>query len=97
MPIIPLDGDKADEFGLSGKKEIIELDGFTYQLHEKTDETNELKLVLWTAIYKRNDGKFFAQHNSKSGSWNSGYEFEYGDELHEVKPVQVTTTEWKEV
>lgn len=67
----------------------LEIDGFTYVLYEVSEETNELKHVLWDRIYKRNDDKYFVQHCSKSGSYWSDYEFSYGEDLYEVKKVEV--------
>ncbi|MCA8110264.1 hypothetical protein [Burkholderia cepacia] len=55
------------------------------------------KYELRTDIVKdTRTGKFYAIHQSRSGSYWSDYE--YGDtEANEVEPVQVTVTQWKAV
>jgi hypothetical protein len=75
--------------------ETLELDGHSYALYEETDEINERKYVLWDRIYSRDDGKFFLQSCSKSGSYWSDYEYEYGEDAYEVVQVEVKRLEWK--
>jgi hypothetical protein len=85
----------AQELGELFEGDQLEINDFEYILYEESNQINELKHVLWDRIYKRNDDKFFVQHCSKSGSYWSDYEFSYGDELYEVKKVEVKTLEWK--
>lgn len=72
----------------------VEIGGFTYVLYEESSETNEMKDVHWDRIYKRNDDKYFVQYCSKRGDYWSGYEHDYGDELHEVKEVEIKVVQW---
>lgn len=75
--------------------ETLELEGHSYALYEETEEINEHKCVLWDRIYSRDDGKFFLQSCSKSGSYWSDYEYEYGEDAYEVVQVEVKRLEWK--
>ena len=92
---ISLTEEQIEELGDLYKDDSIEIEGFTYQLHEKSAETNEGKTVSWETVYKRNDGKFFIQYNSKSGSYFSDYEFYLGEYLYEVELVEVMKKEWR--
>lgn len=94
MPL-ELSSEQAQELGSLYEDEELELDGFLYVLYEESDETNELKHVLWDRVYKRSDDKFFLQYCSKSGSYWSDYEYTYGYELYEVQQVEVKKLEWK--
>lgn len=87
----------AEELSCLDGDEGLELDGHTYYLYEVSEEINDQKYVFWSRIYKRSDGKYFIQHNAKCGSYWSDYEFEYGEELAEVRQVEVRTVQWKSV
>lgn len=91
---IKLTDDQASE--IAGE-EFLALDGFEYEFYESSGASDEGKYTTWESIYKRSDGKFFVQYNSKSGSYFSDYEFYYGDELYEVEQKEVVTTEWVRV
>ena len=94
MPI-SLGSALATELGDLYGDDSLELDGHSYALYEETEEINELKYVHWDRIYRRDDGKFFQQSCSKSGSYWSDYEYYYGDTLYEVVQVEVKNLEWK--
>lgn len=96
MPI-SLESAQASELAELYGSEALELDGYSYVLYEESDEINDHKHVHWDRIYRRNDDKYFVQYCSKSGSYWSDYEFEYGDELYEVKQIKVIKLEWKKV
>lgn len=85
----------AAELGDLYDDDSLELNGHSYALYEESEEINEHKYVLWDRIYRRDDGKFFLQSCSKSGSYWSDYEFDYGDTLYEVVQVEVKKLEWK--
>lgn len=87
----------AQELGDLFEGDQLELEGFTYTLYEESDQTNDLKYVRWDRIYKRNDGRFFVQYCSKSGSYWSDYDYYYGNAVFEVEQVEVKRTEWKVV
>ncbi|MNC50099.1 hypothetical protein D3C75_993200 [compost metagenome] len=82
---------------VDGKGDSAVIDGFTYYFHEKTENVIEGKYVSWEVIFERNDGKYFIQYNSKSGSPFSDYEWYMGDELTEVRQVEVKKMEWRVV
>ena len=94
---IHLNDAQAQELGEVFEDDPVELNGFSYVLHEESDQTNELKWVHWDRVYYRNDGKYFLQNCSKSGSYWSDYEYEYGGVLYEVKKYKVIVEEWKSV
>lgn len=94
---ISLTEEQIEELGELYGSETIEFDGHTYQLHWKSDETNEGKIVSWETVYKRSDDKYFIQYNSKSGSYFSDYEFYLGEDLYEVELKEVIKTEWRHV
>ncbi|MDF0504854.1 hypothetical protein POK33_29395 [Burkholderia cenocepacia] len=64
---------------------------------EEGDWTSDGKYEHRTDIMKDTQtGKFYAIHQSRSGSYFSDYE--YGDTYaNEVEPVQVMVTQWKAV
>lgn len=92
---IALTDAQAEEFDDLYEGEILELDGHLYTLYEKSDETNDLKLVTWDKVFKRNDDKYFMQSSWKSGSYWASYQYSYGDELNEVRKVDIIKTIWK--
>lgn len=96
MPVTLTDA-LAEELGELWEDDPLELGGYTYTLYEVSEEINDHKYVHWDRIYKRNDGKYFVQSCSKSGSYWSDYEFEYGTELYEVRQVTVSVVQWKNV
>lgn len=71
-------------------------DELDLELVEETDSEIDCKDVIWSNIYlQASTGKHFIQHNSRT---NDGYwgdpDFEYGQELVEVKKKEVVRTEW---
>lgn len=62
------------------------------EIIEDGDWVSDYKYELRTSIVAF-EGKYYAIHESRSGSYHSDYE--YGDpEINEVTPKQVTITDW---
>lgn len=94
MPVTLTDA-LAKELGQRWERDPLELGGLEYVLYEQSEEVNEHKDVHWQRIYKRSDNKYFVQYCSKRGDYWSGYEYEYHNELYEVKEVEVKVVQWK--
>lgn len=70
-----------------------------FHLVEEGEWVNEYKdYDSKTNIYQQiSSGKYYAYHDSRSGSYYSDYEYDSPTELVEVEPVQITTTIYKAV
>ena len=72
------------------------IEGFEYEIEEELDWEDDGKYQFGGCVFKHND-KFYLINVTRSGSYFSDYEFQFGDKVREVKKIQVIKEEWKNV